>query len=577
MYAGPSARPRRGRAPAGVQGHSLKFDQEQPDRSCSSIGSASGDASRGSPPPEDPKPEASKRTRRKRDGKSIGSLDLHVVEVLGWENAGENASWEGFRSALRSGCSCLASAQTRVSTEMWHTHSMGSPEPLGTVAYRMAAPLLPCLPSCVVATTTRQQELSFRKTLPKIGRGAAVLPTFRSPAPYRIPLDNWGLAGKAPVAEITFPIRNARLCPRGQEYADRLAAGKYEGPDQVPLCARSVRAAEDGKWVKVRVRAIADGANAIATLRRLLEGRDGYERRSLMILPIEGKKKIMAKMTFEHPKAALSAERTHVCAMVRGWTHLVYAVSDDGAAFKGFGADPLLRDRRRFSAERRTEQRKAKYASDGARGHGHDRLLREVERNRGKETRWARDANYRAAGEFSRWCAEHGIGHVVLADGVPHFGRREKIPAELKDLLVRWPWFAIGQIVTQVLARDGVEVEEIPEPMLRCPVCDGKLELDKQIARCACGYVRQRAYTRCVSLLVTSGHDVRPIVQMEEKALRSAQRRLRKAEQGEGDRTDDEPDEPAVARTVDQPVAFAGPPAGSGGDRSRGRPPRVRG
>jgi hypothetical protein len=533
MYAGPTARPRRGRAPAGVQGHSLKFDQEQPGRSCSSIGSASGGASGGPPTPDDPKPEANKRARRKRDGKNIGSLDLNVVEVLGWENAGENATWEGFRSALRSGCSCLAGAQTMASTEMWHALSMGSPEPLGTVAYRTASPLLPCLPGCVVAATTRQQELSFRRTLPEIKRHSRVLPTFRSPAPYRVPEHDWKIEGKAPVAEIVFPIRTARLCPRGQEYADRLAAGKYEGPDQVPLCARAVRAAEDRKLVYVRVRAISDGANAIATLRRLLEGRDGHERRSLMLLPIKGKTKIIAKVTYEHPKVALSAERTHVCAMVRGWTHLVYAVSDDGAAFGGFGADPLLRDRRRFSAARRTEQRAAKYASDGARGHGHDRLLREVERSQGRETRWARDANYRAAGEFSRWCAEHGIGHVILADGVPKFGRREKIPAELKDLLVRWPWFAIGQIVTQVLARDGVAVEEIPEPTLCCPVCDGNLEPDKQIARCkSCGFVRQRAYARCVNLLVTSGHDVRPIIQMEEDALRSARKRLRAAEQG---------------------------------------------
>jgi hypothetical protein len=394
------------------------------------------------------------------------------------------------------------------------TPENGSPGsiPPATVVRRMLVERMPCVCSYVVDCVSQNVGSRFAKVYTKIASGQMSLPTYRVPAPLRIRERGVHVTGNGHEVYIEIPWRTNRLCT--------LAT------DRKLPCAETASEKPVG-WIQLRC--IADGRSAIATARKIINGKDGFEHRDLALVFQRGK--LMAKLTYRCPLPA-KVEGGQAAALVMSLRNALYAVAEDGRSWSA-PAEPLIARRRRFSKEDARRKQALVYASKGARGHGRRRLFRALAGRRDREARWADAINWRLANEFAAWCARVGVTRVYASSWAENDkqGKPSDVSRAAWALIHRWPREALLGRCGEVLNRQGRIVEKMEsEKECRCPIC-AKAPLlpwnESGVARCPeCGYVRDRDYIRCVWVLDKAGIDVKPVVRETEAEFRRMKNQL---------------------------------------------------
>lgn len=492
--------------------------------------------------------------QEKKEKQLVKALALHVVDCEGIE-------WKEFWRLMRCFGRCLARAETAASTEMlWRSkspHEDDSQAP-STIARHVVSSRMPCLPSAILDATSNILGKLFLKDTPQVDRGDRVHRTYKAPAPVRVrirdsrlSIDDSGKRGSSAVW-IDFPILKSMTCTWAQEQRAAAATAKLaaelkrkskkptnaiDGKDEedetgrlyVPSCVSLV----PEKGVRhIRIKCIASGGSAIATLRQILRSENGHVPGDFQVL-LQGrptqKPKLMVKLAYRKPRPEVRPGGQPI-GLVFSLSNALYAVAADGRSFSR-PADELLAGRQTFAERQRRLQRGRRTATGGMVGHGRSRLYQQISGMRGKEAAWMAEKNWKLANDFQQWCRFVGGGYVYAAKWSADV---EKLPKEVQSLVLHWGRADLLGKIKQKLEEIGVLSEQLDETSVRCPICADAPLLPwtpNRISHCpACEFTRERDYIRAVGVLEAGGVDVKPIVRKREAEFQAARKVIREAE-----------------------------------------------
>lgn len=484
----------------------------------------------------------------RRDAAQVQERDVHVVALHVVDC--EGARWPDFLGGLRCMERCLARASTIASTRMHVQRTNPAQEEivsLGTVAWRTLAERMPCLPSACADACSRPASKLANKEHEKVMRGDRSLRTYHAPTPLRVRARAFELSGDGKVVWIDMPLRKAATCAWALEQvvkaeeAKRKAEAKEKarkpGTDPpkvdevyVPRCLELVPA--DGKTLHVRLKCIADGPSAIATMRRVLREKDGYRHLDALLFFQGGptqKPKLMLKLAYSHPRP--DKREGQAAAAVLSFSHAIYAVAADGRSFS-LPAEGLIDARKAFYERQRRIKKGSRTTIGGACGHGHKRFDRRIESTRHRESAWIAAQNWNIANDLARWCADLNVNYVFGAEWTSDVS---DLPKEVQPLVLRWSRADAFNKIQQVLQRNGRTFEKVVEPEVRCPICSEAPQLPwtpNRVSHCpCCGYARERDYARCVCTLDACGVDVKPVVRQREREFQAARKEAAQQEE----------------------------------------------